>query len=399
MKDTDNRIYEYMDNCLDSEAEQDLFREMAYNDELKSDFQAVEKINGAIGAFKNQAVPPASLTLSVLSATKHIPKAAADFGTLAYLKAHAITIAASLVGACFAIAMLSSNNSEQIETNKVNIPKPFVVPITKSEAVADAESVYNTKSIPGEKIKAMPFGRISSTRSIAEPKVQAATADEETNFAMPFIYFTETKPEEEHKPAIRIYETKPMQTNIDFSRIATEGKLVNIPQQFDIMENTIWDNLSLEIGYSFNKDFEAANINQSKQSWTNNSQLSLLCTVTDDLQIGANIRQETFVNKYTQTDTLGRIYNVEMQPSITSGGITFRYNLLEYGPVRLEPQANLSLNKYGWIARPGLTLKCELMQSIEINAIGEYSIFTYQRQNKTFNSQKLSLSFGIGYKL
>ena len=369
-------IYKFLDNSLNSEQESELLIQLSYNEELRTDFKTILKINSSVSNFKNSIMPPSSLTLNIMKITEHTFPIASNFKSNtkinSSIKYSSISVLSAFIGIlCFSYFQFNSilNNSLTMRNtmrNDLNNQKPQII--------ANQAPIISNKVIKLDNFK--DFNK-SKSLSIEHPKPDS-TLITNLNYSK--------------YPTILTHII-----DYNYSYLANNNTLDNkfLPISSDTA-NTI-SNFSIEFNNSLNWNLPKETISPSQYSKFNNIQFAIYYDLTTYFKIGADIRQETFYNQYTESDQFGKKYNVQMQPNITSYDLSLRYNLIEFLTVSVSPQFNFGYNSYGYVIRPGINFQKFLFENISFVTTGEYSIFEFKRQNNWFNSKKLSLVFGINY--
>ena len=130
----------------------------------------------------------------------------------------------------------------------------------------------------------------------------------------------------------------------------------------------------------------------------NNLGLELCYSVSDNIFIGADLRQETFFGNYQGKDNEGNLKNYEQQPNLTSYGFVFKYIFFEYNNFKINSQFNMDFNTYGYIVRPMIGFEYNLYPNLSVSSDLEYGRMWFNHQGKLFNTSKIGINYGINYK-
>lgn len=382
-------IYEFFDNALSPEQEASLFRHIAEDENLRAEFKTTLALENSVKSYRNSASPSLELGAGIMAAAGYgtpIPPAIPKVPIWKSAIQYSATILATAIGTFFIFTAMQNNNGVNSENLK--------------QSAANNNKFNGPSSIETTK----PIKKEDESKPISHEKtiVKYIYADAKAN--------SNDEIETEYKPA----ENAEIKANsiavLSNSQIAPNGEIrfdrANIAEiehnnleELTYLSDEFLSDFSVEYNNSLNWNFPKESISPKEYSKLNNMQFSLFYDVTEDLKIGASVRQETFFSRYEETDNRGRIYKVEMQPNITSYGLSVRYDVIDLLGIHFMPQLSYSFSSYGQIYRPGLVLEYNLIDKISFNSMLEYSYFQYSRQNVQFDAKKASVSFGINYHL
>ncbi len=156
--------------------------------------------------------------------------------------------------------------------------------------------------------------------------------------------------------------------------------------------------LTVEFRGSQNWLVPEANIEPRNKALFNNNSLALLYSVTDELAVGGEVRQENFFQKYQGYDRLLATESVyEQQPNFTSGGVFLRYANCTVSFLNPFVQLTGGANETGFIARGMAGLIVKPLKDVSIIVGFEYSRLYYGYQGDNFLSDKRTLMYGLSY--
>lgn len=183
--------------------------------------------------------------------------------------------------------------------------------------------------------------------------------------------------------------------NISLQKIQTE-----INSQLDSNENHINPKLgiSVELVRLINWNLQKATIDPSKSNYFNNSAISLLYQMSDKIEIGTEIRQETFFLKYNGIENQDLKFQYEQQPNFTNYGLIFRYKPINFDKNTISIQTVLGGNYFGYTGWITLNYNYNYDDLITFYIGTDFGVFLYNYQGNIFNSEKFGLNYGIKFK-
>ena len=178
------------------------------------------------------------------------------------------------------------------------------------------------------------------------------------------------------------------------------------------------NNLSFEQKYSpiaYSKDVETSlyriefknAINLNSQNTTalpkqlspmNNLNLTVFYKFYDDLELGLDIKQETFIATYTGIEADGKEYKYTQQPNFTNIGILARYSPINIENFKPFAQIGLGANKAGIIFKTGLGFQFPITHSLFFVTGLDYQLFNFKHNSQWFNSSKIGVHYGFTYQ-
>lgn len=382
-------IYEFFDNALSPEQEASLFRRIAEDENLRAEFKTTLALENSVKSYRNSVAPSLALGAGIMAASGYstpIPPAVPKIPIWKSAIQYSATVLATAISTFLIFTAMQNNNGVNSENlkqsvsnnNKFNGPSSIEVanPIKKDD---DSKLINHEKTI----VKYIyADAKENSNNEINTDYNPSENAEVKTN----------------QVAVLRNSQIAP-NGEIRFDRANIAEIEHNNLEELTYLSDEFLSDFSVEYNNSLNWNFPKESISPKEYSKLNNMQFSLFYDVTEDLKIGASVRQETFFSRYEETDARGRIYKVEMQPNITNYGLSVRYDVIDLLGIHFLPQLSYSFSSYGQILRPGLVLQYNLMDKISINSMLEYSYFQYSRQNIQFDAKKASVSFGINYHL
>lgn len=156
--------------------------------------------------------------------------------------------------------------------------------------------------------------------------------------------------------------------------------------------------LSLEISGQQYWFSQSPTINPSHYANFNNTSASLLYSFDNHFSAGIDVREENFYQVYTGIDS-NYIYQYQQQPNFTSFGLLLRY---KFGNLfwNINPFAQMygGINQAGFINRIMAGFELEPYEYISFLFGLEYSNLSYHHNNLQFNSTKYGFNYGVSVK-
>jgi hypothetical protein len=190
--------------------------------------------------------------------------------------------------------------------------------------------------------------------------------------------------------------------NYNLSNRRTESINHNInsahyqPFTFDIGDS---DNpLSIEVRNSQYWNIPAATITPSRFADFHNMAIDMKYNFKNGISVGADVRRETFFQKFDFVDELNQYTIIEQQPNFTTLSLNLAYNFDTGGSVIPFAQVSVGGNVVGAVSRLMAGASYRISDNFMLNISGEYSNMTYSYKSSIFNSPKFGFNYGISYK-
>lgn len=174
----------------------------------------------------------------------------------------------------------------------------------------------------------------------------------------------------------------------------------NIPKVNPFNSN---NSIASKAGFNFEwRGFESwhipdATVTSQTKAPFNNNLIALTYDCNDWLSVGVDFRQENFYLEFTGYDQNEVFNRYFLMTNSSSFGASARLYPLNYGDFKTMVQVSAGMNELGYIGRTMLGFEYTLIDNISMVGGAEYSLFNYSHQNVRFNSQKVSLNYGIKF--
>ncbi len=385
------------DGVLDSSQEQELFAELAINEELRGEFKQLLSFNSTIKSnralfdvnsgstnaiFSAIGIP----TAGVVSATNIATNSATAVSVFNFAKYSQAIISAGVATLTTAALFLLFLNfyGEDFFAGKSNVNN-----IGNSEILTQNE--YNN-NVQNSSPVISPSENLSSSEKIKYIYIEKKAEDKPlTKNDLAEVQYIEINPKSNDKPIII--------DPIDLKKVQNSNLPVYELDEFLAYHNQVSKKSFFEIearGFQ-NWHIETETISPSKIANFNNLGISAIINIDKSLSLGFELRQETFFQKFNGVDMLGQFNLYEQQPNFTTYGMMIRYgyNVSDY----FKPIAQISIGgaNVGFIGRFMGGLQYKFTDELKFIIGLEYSNLFYNYQSQTFNSDKVGINYGISY--
>lgn len=155
------------------------------------------------------------------------------------------------------------------------------------------------------------------------------------------------------------------------------------------------DKLSFEI--KANEDWSVPKADMPRSSYPifNNTSAALIYRVNNNFQVGADIRQEYFYQKYSGVDENHTAYNYYQHTNYISSGILARFSLINRPNTHIFLQPAVSFNQVGIIGRAMVGAEYKIVEQVSVVLGLEGSILQFNHQANNFYSPKVGFHYGI----
>ncbi len=153
----------------------------------------------------------------------------------------------------------------------------------------------------------------------------------------------------------------------------------------------------IEVNSSFYWNLPKETVSPEEIAKLHNMNLFLYYELSEDISVGAGVRQETFFAKYRTSDELNRNFIYEQQPNLTNFELSLRYHPLGAG--RINPFLSLSAGggEFGYTYRTGAGCEYRLYDNLSFLLQFEYAGLRYNHMSTWYNSKKAGFNYGIKY--
>ncbi len=402
MKDASGKILDYLQGKLSTDDEKQLFTEMAYDEELRSQFRSFTAIDKSVKSSAASFSVPGGVTENIYkgiglsmpfeSAPAKSPAGKAMFPGWKWFIVSGISVIAFVLGLLMNPVIFGDEEQPAMAERNV-VPK-----ISSEEIETDDKIELDINSLA--KIEDNEAGTAASA-GVSEDNEEQKQAVSETQESA-----KKAKPETKLYPIRKITNAN-VGYNSDMLDMSTNG----IPRSSGIFSKKSNNNGDNEISVSEDKstgisiEFKGSaawfvsepRIAPSKYSPLHNLSLSGFYGINENLKIGLEVKQETFYLEYRGTEDRTD-FNYYQQPNYTTFSPTLRYNPLNFKKIDPFVQIGAGVNKGGYVVKPAAGVEYKAYADLSFVLGMEYDHFWYFHQNNWFNTSKFGINYGIIYK-
>lgn len=394
-----NQIYEFMEGLLDPPAEPDMFYMLASNEELRSEFRRLVKFDKSLHNNRNLLEVPDGSQKS-LFASLGIPltpehdkeKEKNFFWTNFNFKKVLPFVITALASSILTILLLmlvgkpdyASENSKQMQKYYQEVS------FLKNEL---AKKNSNTNQVP-----AVVRDTVIKKQVVYKttPIIQRQEQSNQLNYNTLAASNTELYDYTKKIPAISIPG--------NFNRIVVDNSQFNFSQPLILFQNEndtdpAIDSKRLEfiLGGTQYWSLPASTITPKEFGAFMNMQIGVRYRLNNAFKVGADIRRETFFQKFNGLDGLGQYTVYEQQPNFTTYSLGLQYYPVDMGNFHPYLVTSLGGNAVGYVWRGGGGITYIVGNSIAFEIGVDYSTMYYNFDQNWFNSSKLGINYGISY--
>lgn len=162
---------------------------------------------------------------------------------------------------------------------------------------------------------------------------------------------------------------------------------INVPGKF-----------SMEIRGSQNWTMQEETIFPNEYALFNNYAGSIFYSLSDNFDIGLDVRQETYMQQFSNELVDGGILTYEQNPNFTTFTAAARYKMFEVYDFSPFIQGNLGFNRGGFVSRGMIGTEYQLYDRLGFTFGVELSNMTYSYSQQSYNTNKIGFLYGLRYK-
>lgn len=404
-------LYDYLDGNLESSREKQLFKLLSNNEELRYEFKDLLELNKAISSDTKAFTPATNSTLNIFK----------EVGMPGYV---------GLAGALGVSAgKFFTKYSGNILTAALSVVATVIVMLLffdrgATQSIKD-NSNFSSNQLSERKIQ---FSEIEETSSILSDSLQNQNNDtkgsiekEKIKIVYKYIYPEDTKElkndnsdfaSNNYSKLERVKEFK----NISNSHINDNNwesiKIKNSTYNYQISHTvkeldkilesygiSRGDNFLLEFRGSEDIFFNGGEAQPRNYQNLNNLAFTFGYRPTDNFMIGIDYRRENFYQIYQGVQD-NVLYEYEQQPNFESFGLLTRFSPNLSNKTYINPfvQTTLAANDVGYIFRAGIGNSLYLTNNLDLLLLLEYNNFRFKALDNWYNSEKLGIQIGLGFK-
>jgi hypothetical protein len=397
-------LNEFIDGDLPPELEPELFAQLSTSEEFRSLMKHTIALNRAAKSPSMMSQPPAATTHSLFSALgiAVMPDTAEPEIVQVPGKRRYLPMISTIAAAILVMILLTFSIREPID-NFTKATEGLVSAINKSVyPVISSVSIDNNKAlntiIPRDTIVKYVYVQPKKAGTTMQNEVPDITSLSSVRSISGIMNFNTGGLIKDYNPIIINRQLSKPET-IDLKTPVIDTTALQFARYDDSKNKDSKPiGVTVEVRGSQNWLNPEPNIEPKKKALFNNNSLALMYSITDEIALGTEIRQENFFQKYqgyNKTLLSESIY--EQQPNFTSGGVFIRYTNTNLGFIKPFVQATGGANETGYISRAMAGLVFNPANSVSIILGYEYSRLFYNFQGKGFTSDKKSFNYGMSY--
>ena len=427
------RIIEFLDGGLESNKEDALFRELANDEELRSELKNQIKIERALNRRMSDFMPSAKSTIKVFSNLGYIAPArlaqkyAGIAGLLAFLLDFMRNNSRVILGSLLMTMITSGlfllfyhpSPEKIIQYEKVQVPVPSPPAINPSNKISGMQD-KNFKQNKNNNIhKAIVLGN-NNVQSINKESAVGAHSNqienisknvnsnnnpnENTIFQDKQISSNPNNSQIINSPLNNIGESLLSKSNKDYINHIIENNLpaFNLINNFPLYDLNLAPRGLSGINLSIRgipADYSFPSVIMSKQysyHIFNNYGIALAYQLDKDFEIGFDLRQERFAQKFQGVEN-GVQWEYKQYPYYGALTLLLKYRLINWNILSLYSNLMIGGVQTGYLGRIGLEMEYEPIDNYIIfgGIEGGYLIYNHQG---TFNTSKADFNWGVKFR-
>ncbi len=419
------KINSFVEGELDPSQEQELFNEMATNEEMRGEFKNLLAISAAVknnrNAFtKNKKSKKAVFAMLGLS----IPVADAVTGGVAttatgsaigygFKSLLATGVLSAVVTAIILWGIGTSDKNEIQNIDSAHLSQQLEVVIPHETPMVSSKEVVVYKE--DTKYKAM-YERAMNVNNSLQQQISeyAAKVEEQSSVIMA----------QKSEIATLSYEVRTVQGNLNLNnenyqelnqkhkeseKLISQLGSTNLALQEQISSMKIDNNIepmllqprngtsswSAEWKGSQTFNTNSYDFNKTDLSQFNNNSISIMYNFENGFSVGSELRQETFLLEFTGKDINDITYLYRQEPNFTTLSFLGRYSYDMSATIDPFAQFTFGGNKIGVVGRLMGGLMYSPYDNLNMILGLEYNNMSFQYQGDRFNSGKIGINYGI----
>lgn len=373
-----SKIYELLDGSLPEAEKVEIFKELANNKDLREEFNYASSLNKTISENKDIFSVPAGSKSAVFSI---IGLQLEGVSTSFFSSKLSVGVVSSVVTFILLTSLyFLTNSNEVVYQNQDDTFSKFTSSI---QLPVENVNYYNeTLEVNND----LNFGNKNNYDTKNQDYIfdnTKANKKLEENF-------------DEYKEFALLSQSEiALNSNINLVK-DNYNNSINKLNKVNILESNLTNsNFYIEWNTSVNQNLPGETISPSRIQKFNNNNLALFYKFNKNLDFGLEVRQENFFQKYE--DEL-KFY--EQTPNFTTYSLAIKYNLFEN--IIFQNMSNYIKfqgggNQGGIVSRFALGLNYEIYDGLGLNANLEYSNLFFKNNFNNYNSEKITLNYGIKY--
>lgn len=407
------QLYAFMDGELDPFFENQLFGELAVNEDLRAEMKDLLTMREAV---RRDAVLPSPLVKERLLASAGLA------GTSAALTAGFWSAARSAfsawvapllgvaLGAGSAALILLSHRPAEPPSTPVLAQKNDIPALTLIASAEKHSGLYRTFGAVATELKRPRRTIFHSHRIVASVASVAGKVSELQNTATQNgnISLDDNSASDEAqnssaaKESAASLNTADLQTktSINSTDLLATTQSVRITRQSADSDNDSHQSVSIRFRGLFNQSFPASNISAESNSWINNTAFGAIFHFTPELAAGVEIGMERFAQVFGSAEGASEVW-YEQNPQMLWAGALAQYKLMQIGDkmdTHVYGESFIgAAGTLGFLGRQAIGVNITPIPSLTVSAGAEAAILPYIYKSHWFSTEKFGLTLGISF--
>lgn len=376
------QLYAFMDGELDPVFEQQLFGELAANQELRTEMKDLLAMKEAV--CRDVLAPPVAVRDRMLTAVGFAGSGAAVAGGLWSSVRSAVSSAvAPVLGVAFGAAV----------TALLMQPEKPIIPLAAG-LKTDSDKPLWTLILPQ---KSQP-PEIRYVNCVIE---QAPWRAETSSGMLSGVPLSDNS-----APPAAVEETaRVIASDAIAADLSQTTDLPAVPENIGRTESARQpeqggQGFSVRLRGLFNKSYPASNISYENTNWLDNAAFGAAYRFSPSVAAGIEIGMERFAQVFGSADGASEVW-YEQNPQMLWGGVFVQYKLAQ-----LEQSTDLHLygetlagaaGTLGFLGRQSFGLSFSPWQSLTFSAAGDAAILPYVFKGQWFSTEKFGVTLGVSF--
>ena len=379
-----NKIYDYIEGNLNESEKSELFKELSVNKDMREEFEYANSMSKTLSESKDLFILPSGskgILFSELGLSFTGAAASSSFlASKTFIGAVSSIVTFALLSTFYFVALNEDviSNTNQYDHTFFKINKEVDLPVIDNN--------YNNLKIGDESIDIRDIANNENRRF---DKINSQSAQND------LVINDELIEKLANSEIILINKSNLSQVNVsDFNFTTNNSKIDNL-NEIQSENSSKSSKIYLEWNNTINQNLPEESISPSTLQNFNNNNLGIYYILSESIDLGFEVRQENFFQIYED-----RLKLYEQTPNFTTYSIAMKYNFWNekfINNLSNYAKAQFGGNNGGFVSRFALGLNYELYDGFYLNSNLEYSNLLFKNNYNQFNSNKISINYGIKY--
>ena len=393
---------DYLDGNLNDTQEKELLYELSSSDELRAEFRQLIAVNRSGSQIAKGYFVPDSSTSKIfagvgIAATGTTTGA---IGLLHVLKSSPVFMpaAVSIITAICIFTFADIAGYKFTKDDGVQHKVPVTTSVSVGNELAGNKLIDEIKTV--QRDNSINQNKNDFAKNSVKSNKYNSDLDESLNQSDIIenkIYLNNEETTYNLGNSVIDYSSK----NYNLSQSRRETSQTNInPAPYQPLEFNIDDSglpISIEVRNSQYWNIPAATITPSRFADFHNMTIDMKYNFKNGISVGADVRRETFFQKFDFVDDLKQYTIIEQQPNFTTISLSAGYTYFSGCSINPLTQISIGANEVGIVSRMMVGAGYRISNNFSLHLSAEFSNLTYEYRNTVFNSPKFGFNYGINY--